>query len=65
MRTASNKINLDALDDFFSPRELGRVLGLNARRAYEAARQPGFPARRMGKKIIISKAGLLKWFEDV
>lgn len=64
MRTASMKMGLGEADDFFGPRELGRILGINAKRAYEVAKQPGFPARRMGKKIIISKAGFLRWFEE-
>jgi uncharacterized protein YPO0396 len=63
MRTASVKINFDEVNDFFSPRELGRLLGINAKRAYEITKQPGFPARRLGRKIIISKSGLIRWFE--
>jgi len=64
MRTASAKMNLNEADDFFSPRELGRLLGINAKRAYEITKQPGFPCRRLGNKIIISKTGFLRWFEQ-
>ncbi|HAP93800.1 MAG TPA: excisionase [Desulfotomaculum sp.] len=64
MRTASQKIRLEEASDFFGPREMARLLGLNAKRAYEMTRLPGFPARRLGRKIIISKAGFLRWFEE-
>jgi len=64
MRTASLKMNLNEADDFFSPKVLGRLLGINAKRAYEITQQQGFPCRRLGKKIVISKAGFLRWFEQ-
>ncbi|RJQ26669.1 MAG: DNA-binding protein [Peptococcaceae bacterium] len=65
MRTASLKMRLSEADDFFGPRELGRLLGLNAKRTYELTKQPGFPAKRFGNKIIISKTGFTRWFDEL
>jgi hypothetical protein len=58
------KVGLDEIGDFFGPKELRRLLGLNTKRAYELTRLPGFPCRRFGQKIIVSKTGFLQWFEQ-
>jgi len=65
MRTANLKMKLDEVGNFFSPKELGRLLGLNVKRAYEVTRLPGFPARRFGQKIVISKSGFVRWFDEL
>lgn len=65
MRCASERKNFDELPDFFGPKELGRLLGVGQIRAYELAKSEGFPAMRIGKKLIISKAGLARWQEQI
>jgi hypothetical protein len=62
--TARNPLKLEEAPDFFSPRILGRVLGIAEGQAYRLARSQGFPAIRVGKKLIISKMGLIRWMQE-
>jgi len=62
MKTASLRMSLNEAPDFFTPAILGRILGVNAKAAYELARSAPF-ARRVGRKIIISKTAFLRWWE--
>lgn len=47
-----------------SVEELRRELGLGKNGAYELVRMPGFPAIKLGKRIIIPRRGLEKWLEE-
>ncbi|MEW6424719.1 MAG: helix-turn-helix domain-containing protein [Bacillota bacterium] len=58
-----NRLRLDDAPDFFGPQVLARILGICELRAYELARQPGFPSKRIGRKIVVSKTGFLRWAE--
>ena len=64
MRTASEQISLAEAPDFFGPQVLGKILGLNEASAYQLAKQKDFPAKRIGRKIIISKSAFLRWWES-
>lgn len=44
--------------------EVAALLGINLPKAYELARQEGFPAIRIGRRIIVPKAGLERWLEQ-
>ena len=41
-----------------------RLLPLGVNKLYELANKPGFPAKRIGRKIFVSREGLLKWMAD-
>ena len=63
LRTVSERKTWDDLPDFFGPPDLARLLGVNATKGYEIARRKDFPARREGRKIIISKAAARRYLE--
>ena len=63
MRCVSERLSLDAVGDFFTTKELGRILGINAAAAYNLVRREDFPKIVVGKKYILSKAGLMRWLE--
>lgn len=44
--------------------EVAALLGINLPKAYELARQEGFPAIRIGRRIVVPKAGLERWIEQ-
>jgi excisionase family DNA binding protein len=44
--------------------EVAALLGINLPKAYELARQEGFPAIRIGRRIIVPKAALERWLEQ-
>ena len=41
--------------------EMGAALGISRAGAYELARSEGFPALRIGNRIVIPKDSLQKW----
>lgn len=41
-----------------------RLLPLGFNKLYELASKPGFPAKRIGRKILVSREGLIKWMAD-
>ena len=44
----------------FSPKEVGELLGLGRSSTYEALARGRIPSIKVGKKILIPRAGLLK-----
>lgn len=54
--------NLDALT--YKIEELPAVLKIGRDKAYQLANSPGFPAIRLGKRILVSKIALEKWLES-
>ncbi|MBE3585816.1 MAG: helix-turn-helix domain-containing protein [Thermoanaerobacter sp.] len=60
----ANRIRLEDAPDFFGPRDLGRIMGINEKAAYDLAHSQGFPTIRVGKKLIISKMGLIRWMGE-
>ena len=43
--------------------EMGAALGISRARAYELARSEGFPALRIGTRIVIPKDKLQEWVD--
>ena len=43
---------------------MGKRLGIGRVGAYELARTEGFPTIKIGRRMLISVAGLEKWVED-
>lgn len=44
--------------------EVAKLLGLSTANAYKLTQTKGFPAIRIGKRIIVPKAGLNQWLEE-
>jgi len=47
----------------YTVQETARILGINVTAAYALARRKDFPARQIGRRIIVSKNGLTRWLE--
>jgi excisionase family DNA binding protein len=45
--------------------EVEALLGINLPKAYELARQEGFPAIRIGRRIVVPKEAFHRWLEQV
>mgnify|MGYP001081109997 FL=1 len=45
--------------------EVAALLGINLPKAYELARQEGFPAIRIGRRIVVPKEAFHRWLEQV
>ena len=43
--------------------EMGKELGISKATAYELSQRPDFPSFSIGRRILISRDGLLKWIE--
>lgn len=44
--------------------EVAALLGINLPKAYELARQEGFPAIRIGRRIVVPKEAFHRWLEQ-
>jgi excisionase family DNA binding protein len=49
----------------YSVPEVAALLEINLPKAYELARQPGFPAIRIGRRIVVPKEAFHRWLEQV
>jgi len=47
----------------YTVREIAKIIGINCTAAYDLVRQSDFPARRIGRRIVVSKSGLDLWLE--
>ena len=45
--------------------EVAALLGINLPKAYELARQEGFPAIRIGRRIVVPKEAFHRWLEQL
>ena len=43
--------------------EMGAELGVSRSTAYSLVQQPGFPSFSIGRRVLVSREGLLKWIE--
>ena len=43
--------------------EMGKELGISRATAYELVQRPDFPSFSIGRRVLISRDGLLKWIE--
>ena len=48
----------------YSVPEVAALLEINLPKAYELARQEGFPAFRIGRRIVVPKAAFHRWLEQ-
>ena len=46
-----------------SVKEMGAYLGISTGKAYELVKTEGFPIVRVGRKVLVSKTGLVQWIE--
>lgn len=44
--------------------EVSTLLGINLPKAYELARQEGFPAIRIGRRIVVPKVAFERWLQS-
>ena len=44
--------------------EMSVMLGISRPRAYELTKSDGFPAMRVGRRILVDRAGLDQWLEQ-
>lgn len=44
--------------------EVAALLDINVPKAYELARQTGFPAITIGRRIVVPKEAFHKWLEE-
>lgn len=43
--------------------EMGKELGISRVTAYELTQRPDFPSFSIGRRVLVSRDGLLKWIE--
>ena len=65
MRTAlQTSQTLDSLPEFCSPSDLSKVLPVSRATLYRMAEQGRIPCIRLGRRIIISREHLKRWFDQ-
>ncbi len=57
-------MNFDDMPDIMSVEDLKKLFGIGINKAYEITRYKGFPALKIGRKIIIPKKQLEQWLEN-
>lgn len=55
---------LDSLPEFCSPGDLSKVLPVSRATLYRMAEQGRIPCLRLGRRIIISREHLKRWFDQ-
>ena len=55
--------NYDELPLVLNAKEVSKVLGLSLAGTYELMRQKDFPAKRIGKRIIVPRDEFLEWLK--
>lgn len=58
---STNRKKKDTSLDVMSAAEAARLLGCHRKTIYAAVRHGSIPARRLGKKIVVSRAALADW----
>lgn len=43
--------------------EMGKELGISRATAYELSQRPDFPSFSIGRRVLVSRDGLLRWIE--
>ena len=43
--------------------EMGKELGISRATAYELSQRPDFPSFSIGRRVLVSRDGLMKWIE--
>ena len=55
--------NYDELPLVLNAKEVAKVLGLSLAGTYELMREMDFPAKRIGKRIIVPRDEFLEWLK--
>ena len=55
--------NYDELPLVLNAKEVAKVLGLSLAGTYELMREKDFPAKRIGKRIIVPRDEFLEWLK--
>lgn len=53
--------SFDELPLTLTVEEMGKVLGISRSTAYELANSKGFPALKIGRRLIIPRIALMRW----
>ena len=56
--------NYDQLPLFLNANTVAQVLGVSISSAYELMHEEGFPALRVGNRIIVPKENFCQWVEE-
>ncbi|MDR6124065.1 excisionase family DNA binding protein [Bacillus sp. SLBN-46] len=62
MKGKNNKLN--ELPDVLTVKDLKELFGIGRVQAYELANKEDVPSKRIGRRILIYKANLIKWLEQ-
>ena len=54
----------DELPLFLNAETVAKALGVSASSGYELMREPGFPALRMGNRILVPKERFIRWVDE-
>ena len=54
----------DELPLFLNTETVAKVLGISPSSSYELMHEPGFPALRIGNRIVVPKGAFIHWVED-
>ncbi|MGE4214611.1 MAG: helix-turn-helix domain-containing protein [Anaerotignaceae bacterium] len=57
--------NFEQLPISLTPMDIAKILGLSKNNSYELCNSEGFPAIRIGKRILINKHRFIDWFTNV
>lgn len=52
------------MEKYMGVAELMKTLGIGRSTAYELIKFPGFPAARIGKRVVISESALREWINN-
>ena len=56
--------NYDELPLFLNAETVAQVLGVSISTAYEVMHEPGFPALRVGSRMVVPKGSFIRWAEE-
>ena len=56
--------NCDELPPFLKAATVSKVLGIAPSSSYELMHEKGFPALRIGSRIVVSKEAFIRWVEQ-
>ena len=56
--------NYDELPLFLNAATVAKVLGISPSSGYELMHEQGFPALRIGSRIVIPKEAFIRWVEE-
>ena len=54
----------DELPLFLNAETVAQALGVSISTAYEVMHEPGFPALRVGSRMVVPKGSFIRWAEE-